>query len=957
MKKGTQAMRILQWTLTLAGLTIGKWNGGGKISQWITSCLCSKFTKSRLKISFLILISGLGAHAQPYETNPDFNRTRNWHFGHGVGLRFDPDTIYQVPTSIHTDEAAAVHTDQDGNLLLYSNGEKIWNANHEVIHNGNLSLGHSSSRMGSVFVFHEDNPDSIYLFNTYYNISTTKQFSVNLIVKEADTFRVAYKDSVLMYSVCEPIAVVKADNGRDIWITVHEFEANNLYSYLLTSQGIISCPVVSKSFSTPAGGAQGAAFPMVFSLSGNYLIKVNTNIPPLNRIVEIYQFDKSLGGAKFLYTIDSIRYPVLGLSFSKDNSRLYIVERDSGLNVFDFDPNDSASTVSSKRKFYVIGFSFELQSITYKDKFALSLMDSNNLVLVENRGLIDSTKITIQGIDMGINKITYGLPNFVKSYFHTPSINFAYELDCISNTIQFHGQDTFQANTHSWEISKQGSSAMTASIKNPLIELTDTGVYSVRYVASNGSRSDTITKTVDILPKITSNFLGNDTGWCENSNGSITLTAPSSMHCYQWNTGATGDEITTDTAGVYIVKITTPNFCVLYDTLVISIDTLPYIEPDFLGDNINWCENLDTSVILKAPDNMLSYLWNTGDTIQQIQTDSAGIYWVKITPHKYCALYDTVIVSIDTLPNVGSNFLGGNISWCENIDTSVILAAPTDMLQYLWSTNDTIQQIEISNESVYWVTVTAHNLCVFSDTLTVSIDTLPDIAPDFLGDNINWCENLDTSVMLIAPADMLSYLWNTNETTQEIEVSNAGTYWVKITAHNLCVLNDTITITLDTVPNAPTIYKDSDTLKTAAAASNYQWFRYGQPVGSNQNHLILTDTGVYRLMITNTFGCSSAFSDTIHVPDTANISVSTILFKNIKLYPNPASTELTFEIAESGNYVYEIIGIAGNLIMKVQLQAGVNTIDISRINAGIYLVHVFDGKRWIMHAKLSICKE
>ena len=118
----------------------------------------------RLYSILIILLIGAVAKAQPYETNPDFNRTRNWHFGHGVGLRFDPDTIYEVPTSIHSDEASAVHTDADGNLLLYSNGEKIWNANHKVIHNGNLALGHNSSSMGSVFVYHENNPNYIYLF-------------------------------------------------------------------------------------------------------------------------------------------------------------------------------------------------------------------------------------------------------------------------------------------------------------------------------------------------------------------------------------------------------------------------------------------------------------------------------------------------------------------------------------------------------------------------------------------------------------------------------------------------------------------------------------------------------------------------------------------------------------------------------------------------------------------------
>ncbi|MCZ2129060.1 MAG: T9SS type A sorting domain-containing protein, partial [Bacteroidia bacterium] len=880
-----------------------------------------------------------------------------------VGLRFDPDTIYTVPSNMVSSEAVTVHSDQDGNLLLYSNGEKIWNANHEVIHNGNLILGNMSSNLGSVFVFHEDNPDYIYLFNTNWATSTNKELSFNLIVREADTFRVVFKDSVLQTNICEAIAVVKADNGRDIWIVTHVFNGSNFVAYRLTQEGLIPCPVTSASKSYIGGNNSAAVFPMTFSSNGKYLIKSNTLVPIPIKTIELYQFDNKKGMFDFLYSLDSLKGLVHGINFSKSYNNIYAIERDYFVNTFSFNPNDSDYTANSKKQFQIKGYSYlgmfkyEIQNLPYTEQLALSILDSTHLAIFNENA--DSINVIDKGIFLGGNNSAAGLPNFNQSYYYTPSINFTMKLNCVSNAIQFHGQDTFSATSHDWLITKQGATPITDNIKNPLIEFTDTGIYEVRYIASNGSRSDTITKTIDILPKINPNFLGSDTGWCENSNASVTLHAPSGMHCYQWSNGSTSTSITADTAGVYIAKITTPNFCVLYDTLIISIDTLPHTEADFLGDNLHWCENSDSSVILKAPDGFASYQWSTGDTTQEIEADTAGKYWVRAATVNGCFIADTLVISLDTLPDIATGFLGNNISWCENIDTSVILKAPADMLLYEWNTGSASPQIQTDSASVYWVTVTAHNLCVFSDTVTVSIDTLPDIAPDFLGDNINWCENLDTSVMLIAPADMLSYLWNTNETTQEIEVSNAGTYWVKITAHNLCVLRDTVIISLDTVPNVPIIYKENDTLKTNVVADYYQWYRYELPIGSNQDYLLVSDTGVYRLMITNAFGCF-AFSDTLHIPapkDTSNDNVNAITFKNIKLYPNPASTELTFEIAESGNYVYEIIGIAGNLIMKVQLQAGVNTIDISRINAGIYLVHVFDGKRWIMHAKLSICKE
>src|SRR5690606_7951032 len=90
--------------------------------RYLQSCQITQMNKNcwninpALIVVLVLLIPNAILNAQPYETNPDFNRTRNWHFGHGVGLRFDPDTVYNVPTSIHTDEAAAVYSDENGNM-------------------------------------------------------------------------------------------------------------------------------------------------------------------------------------------------------------------------------------------------------------------------------------------------------------------------------------------------------------------------------------------------------------------------------------------------------------------------------------------------------------------------------------------------------------------------------------------------------------------------------------------------------------------------------------------------------------------------------------------------------------------------------------------------------------------------------------------------------------------------
>lgn len=219
---------------------------------------------------------------------------------------------------------------------------------------------------------------------------------------------------------------------------------------------------------------------------------------------------------------------------------------------------------------------------------------------------------------------------------------------------------------------------------------------------------------------------------------------------------------------------------------------------------------------------------------------------------------------------------------------------------------------------------------------------MPKIDKDFLGSNTGWCESIDNSIVLKLPENVFCYEWSNGNTGNELVTDTTGVYWAKIVTPNFCVLYDTITVTVDTVPAIPEIYRDNDTLKTNAVADIYRWYRDNTVVGSNEPRLVIADTGIYELEI-RTFGGCTAFSDTIHIPaevDTAFDNVSTILFKNIKLYPNPATTELTIEVLEQSGYSYEITGIAGNKIADGSLLTGTNTIDIARMSAGVYFVHI-----------------
>jgi hypothetical protein len=824
------------------------------------------------KLTFILLYLFFCStlNAQPYETNPDFKRANIWHFGYNAGLDFNNNPPSSLANgNVNSWEGCASICDTSGSLLFYTDGITVWDKFHDTMEGGIDLLGHKSSTHSAIIVNHPDNDTLYYIFTTSaHNVRKGLNFSVVNINSNNGKGKIILKNKLLNVSSTEKIAIINHHNNHDIWIIGHEYGTNTYYSYLLTKQGVETCPIISNEGTAIVLSGDGAGN-LKFSSNGEIL----SNAFYISKKVELFSFNKYTGQLTFIESINTNELPY-GLEFDKINLRLFITE--SG-----FDSNYISSYNIEKKELNTIAKhnAIDIQSlqVTVHNKIYIAFNDSSFLNCINLTS--DSFSYLKQDLNLTFGRSSYGLPSFNQSYFHTPSIDFAYHLNCVDNTIQLNGRDTFGANTHNWLITKQGASPITENSKNSNLQFPDTGTYEIRYIASNSSRSDTITKQITVYPKIEKHFLGEDIHWCENIDTSVTVQAPLGMHCYEWSTGETNSEINTDSAGEYWVKITTPNFCVLYDT---------------------------------------------------------------------------VVVSIDTLPNIEKNFLGEDIFWCENIDTVFTLTAPTGMMSYNWSTTDTTNEIIVNTPGIYWATLTAFNNCQMSDTILLKQDTLPNIEKNFLGEDISWCENIDTLINLNAPYGMKHYQWNTGDTLQFIETDSTGIYWVKATALNNCIISDTIELINYPAPEIPIIYKVSDTLKTESNADSYQWYLNEQTTGSNNPFLVITDTGIYKLEVTNSFGCSS-YSDTFQYYTDTHTNITehdANQLNRILIYPNPFENQLNITNHYKEDFDIKVYNINGQLVHKEKLQHGNNLIQTDKWVAGVYLIRIISKNQQIKSYKL-----
>jgi len=212
-------------------------------------------------------------------------------------------------------------------------------------------------------------------------------------------------------------------------------------------------------------------------------------------------------------------------------------------------------------------------------------------------------------------------------------------------------------------------------------------------------------------------------------------------------------------------------FCVSTDSVQVTIASPPNIGPD-----TSICNN--ANIILNAG-SANSYLWNTGDTTQNITVSAAGQYFVTTTIGN-CTFADTMNVSIAPTPVVD---LGPDTTLCTG--TLQLDATSSPLSTYLWNTGDQTPTLLVDSIGTYYVTVSLFN-CATTDSIHITVSP-----PVSLGNDVTLCGVNNPT--LNAGISGSTYLWNTGATSQIINVNASGEYWVEV-SNGTCVSRDTVEV-------------------------------------------------------------------------------------------------------------------------------------------------------------------
>ena len=287
--------------------------------------------------------------------------------------------------------------------------------------------------------------------------------------------------------------------------------------------------------------------------------------------------------------------------------------------------------------------------------------------------------------------------------------------------------------------------------------------------------------------------------------------------------------------------------------------------------------------------------------------------------------YDTVMFLINDYLELETESLG-EISICQGQSTDIFVNTSGGVEPYTinWSTGepgDTTSTINVTPEEDTWYYFMVSDMCG-SDTIdSVFVQVLP--VPEInLGNDTTLCGGEE--LVLDAGSGYSSYVWSDNSTGQTLTVTEAGTYWVQVTAEGGCSATDEIVVNFT---DPIDLFLGNDTLLCAGNILNLQapagLISYQWQDGSTGSNLEVSESGTYWVYVTNDDGCAA--SDTINVffedetsvdlgPDQTVCSGTEVVldpgFYNEYVWQD-GSTTPTYTVTQAGTYSVNVLGGCG----------------------------------------------
>lgn len=823
--------------------------------------------KKILLFSSLSLLAGQ-LSAQGEETNW-------WFFGYNGGMQFTTGVPLPAPGGLtSTSEGSSSVSDPvTGNLLFYSDGMNVYNASHVLMPNGFGLMGNSSSTQSCLIVPQPGSSTRYYVFTTdcleNSGMNGTRYTVVDMSLAAGMGDVVAAEKNVLLFAPnSEQLAATKHANCTDWWIMTKELNNNVHHAYLLTATGL-SGPVTS-TIGLSCGSlsyGQGKFTPdgTKYAMSAGYAVNA-----------QLFDFDNSTGLLSNAITLVSTSYSiedVYGLSFSGDNTKLYLTRGSSSTQIYQYDISSGVAATILASATLIATVSYYPQLQLAKDyKIYIANTSGGNLHVINNPNVAGA------GCGYTATAIAYsgtcylGMCNFPDSYFNetSPCLDtltaYAY-----SSNISCNGAGDGMA----WVNVSSGNEPYTylwspGGSTNDTITNLGPGLYIVTVTDSSGATAiDSVVITEPAV--LTANVTTSEDTVCLGTPITLnaSVTGGTIAYSYVWNTGSedtlASNNFTPSTSGYITVDVTDANGCTTTDSVFVTVLGIPVVVSP-----ADTCICSGSSITLTASGTPF-YSWSTGATTPSITvTPLLTTSYIVTYTNGTCSTSDTTVVCVNPTPSANISAVD-SVCAGTSVAFSSVIASGTAPFVYAWSgvisgASSSVTATPLTSGTIQLV-VTDNNDCSDTTTTTITVMPIPDITSP-----ADTCI-CDGSTLTLTATGTPGYSWSTGETTSSITVSPSVTTTYIVTYDNgVCADSDTTVVCVNPTPvviaSADTTieYQQVVTLSVVGTGP----FEWSPSTGLTCDNCSNPDaspetTTTYIVSTTNAFGCTASDAVTVTI--------------------------------------------------------------------------------------------
>ncbi len=446
------------------------------------------------------------------------------------------------------------------------------------------------------------------------------------------------------------------------------------------------------------------------------------------------------------------------------------------------------------------------------------------------------------------------------------------------------GGSAVAGSSYSWAGSVSGFSS---TISNPTVSPTSTASYTLTETNVNGCvKSNSIIITVNALPAAA---VISNTAICSGSAISIGASAVTGSS-YSWAGSVSGFSSTISNPSVsptstssYTLTETNANGCINSNSTIITVNALPAAA---VISNASICSGATISIGASAVSGS-NYSWTSSvagfsSTISNpsVSPGSTASYTLTETNANGCIKSNSITITVNALP---AATVISNTAICSGAAISIGASAVTGS-SYSWTSSVSGFSSTVSNPSVsptstasYTVTETNANACSKSNSVTISVNSLP--AASVISNTVI-CSGAAISIGASAVTGS-SYSWassisgySSSLSNPSVSPSSMSSYTLTETNANGCTNSNSVIITVNALPAASVISTRAICSGAAISigaspvtGSTYSWVSSASAFSSTVSNPSVspTSTTTYTLTETNSNGCSKSNSVTITV--------------------------------------------------------------------------------------------